>query len=295
MLRCALTIDDAPGPKTVMDTLRRALERHGVKHCVAFVIGERVPGCEGELERWLAAGYELGNHTHEHAAASEQAATDVVRSFERCHAVLERLGAFDDGRPRYARFPFGDRGKDAPARVAIRRGVLDLGYTLADVSLNLHDYLYDPPLSAAIAAGRADDAAEIERRFAAQAHAALQRSERTARLRTAHGSLDVPKDFPHVTALHFTPGTTRFFDRLLSAWSAQIEWIALADAAHHDIYTRFSENPVHNGVIAGALLPAASIAENIALQLTRRGARAARRLGIVGESRKGPRWPHWTG
>lgn len=278
-----------------MDAMRRALERHGVKHCVAFVIGERAAGHEAELERWLAAGYELGNHTYEHAAASSLPALEVVRSFERCDAVLERLGAFAHGRARYARFPFGDRGQDPPARVVIRRGVLDLGFSLADVSLSLGDFLYAPPLEAALREGRTADAAEIERRFAAQAHAELLRGQRTARLHAAHGvSLAVPSDFIHITALHFTPGGARFFERLLSAWAAQASWQPLAAAAAHDIYTRFGENPAHNGVIAGALRGEASVAENVALQLTRRGARFARRLGLLHEDPKGPRWPHWT-
>jgi peptidoglycan/xylan/chitin deacetylase (PgdA/CDA1 family) len=300
VLRCALTIDDAPAPEgyasgELMDAMRRTLERHGVKHCVAFVIGERAAGHEAELERWLAAGYELGNHTHEHAAASSLPAREVVRSFERCDAVLQRLGAFAGGRARYARFPFGDRGNDPPERVAIRRGVLDLGYTLADVSLSLSDYLYDAPLQAALREGRTADAAEIERRFAAQAHAELRRGQHTVQLRAAHGvALAVPSDFIHVTAMHFTPGGARFFERLLSAWAGQASWLPLADAAQHDIYTRFGENPAHNGVIAGALRSEASLAANVAVQLTRRGARFARKLGVLREDPRGPRWPHWT-
>lgn len=278
-----------------MDAMRRALERHGVKNCVAFVIGERAAGHEAELERWLAAGYELGNHTHEHAAASSLPAGEVVRSFERCDAVLQQLGAFANGRARYARFPFGDRGKAPPERVAIRRGVLDLGYTLADVSLSLSDYLYDPPLRAALRDGRNADAAEVERRFAAQAQAELLRGQRSLRLHAAHGAvLAVPSDFIHVTALHFTPAGARFFERLLSAWAAQASWLPLADAVQHGIYTGFGENPAHNGVIAGALRSEASVAENVALQLTRRGARFARKLGVLREDPKGPRWPHWT-
>lgn len=297
MLRCALTIDDAPGPggdasSGRMDAMRRTLERHGVKHCVAFVIGERVPGHEAELERWLAAGYELGNHSHEHAAATGSPASDVARSFERCHAVLERLGAFADGRARYARLPFGDRGKAPDERDAIRRSILSLGYTLADVSINLNDFIYAPLLASALAEARHADAAEVERRFAAQARAALLRSEQVRTLHTARGATSVPGDFSHVIALHFMPGTERFLERMLSAWSPHAGWIPLAGAVHHDIYARFSSDPAHNGVIADALHGERSLARDVALGLARRGASVARRLRIGG--RTGPRWPHWT-
>ena len=299
MLRCALTIDDAPGPdgdasSALMDAMRRTLERHGVTHCVAFVIGERV-GQEAELERWLAAGYELANHSHEHAAASDVSAHEVLRSFERCDAVLERLGAFTQGRARYARLPFGDRGRDPAERATIRRGLLDLGYQLADVSIGVSDFIYAPRAEAALAEARYADAAEVERRFAAQAHAELLRSEQVTRVQTSDGMVPVPHDFPHVIALHFMPGTTRFFDRMLSAWSAHVRWVSLAEAIDHDVYALFEKNPEHNGVIADALRGDSSLARDVALALTRRGALVARRLRIAGNSRKGPRWPYWTG
>jgi len=238
VLRCALTIDDAPGPpgdvsSTLMDGMRRALERHGVKRCVAFVIGERVAGHEAELERWLAAGYELGNHSHEHAAATHLPARAVAHSFERCHAELERLGAFANRRERYARLPFGDRGKSPAERDAIRRSILSLGYTLADVSINLHDFVYAPLLESALADNRHADAAEVERRFANQARDGLRRSEQVTTLQSARGAISVPRDFAHVIALHFVPGTERFLERLLSAWSAHVGWVSLADAVHH--------------------------------------------------------------
>jgi peptidoglycan/xylan/chitin deacetylase (PgdA/CDA1 family) len=275
-----------------MDGMRRTLERHGVKRCVAFVIGERVAGHEAELERWLAAGYELGNHSHEHAAATHLPARAVAHSFERCHAELERLGAFAAGRERYARLPFGDRGKSPAERDAIRRSVLSLGYTLADVSINLNDFIYAPLLESALGDARHVDAAEIERRFAIQARAALQRGQQITTLQTARGAIAVPADFAHVIALHFMPGTDRFLERMLSAWSAHVGWVSLADAVHHDIYARFGTDPAHNGVIAGALRGERSLARDVALGVTRRGASVARRLRIA--PRNGPRWPHWT-
>lgn len=274
-----------------MDAMRRTLERHGVTRCVAFVIGEHVAGHEAELERWLGAGYELGNHSHEHAAASGLTALEVARSFERCNDALDRLGAFADGRARYARLPFGDRGKTPVERDTIRRSILDLGYTLADVSINLNDFIYAPLLESALAGARHADAAEIERRFAGQARAALLRSEQITTLQTVHGAIRVPGDFAHVIALHFLPGSARFLERMLSAWSAHVSWVSLADAAHHDIYARFNGDPAHNGVIANALCGERSLARDVALGLTRRGASVARRLRIGG--RTGPRWPHW--
>jgi peptidoglycan/xylan/chitin deacetylase (PgdA/CDA1 family) len=297
VLRCALTIDDAPGPvgpAAGAALIRRTLQRYDIEHCVAFVVGERALGHEAELDRWLSAGYQLGNHSYEHPHASALPARDFLRSVERCDALLHKLGAFDKGRPRYFRYPFGDRGVAPSERAAIRRGLLDLGYTLADVSISSYDYRYDWPLQAALAAGKHARVAEIERRFAAQAHAALQRAEQLSVLRTARGPVPIDEAQPHVIALHFTGATTRFLDRLLSASATQVAWIALPEVTESPLYAAFADELEHNGIIADALSPKRSAAADLAVTVLRRGARMARQLRILDEARTGPRWPSWS-
>lgn len=277
-----------------MDAMRRTLQRYDIAQCVAFVVSERALGHEAELERWLADGYQLGNHSHEHPHASQLPARDFLRSVERCDALLRRLGAFDQGRPRYFRYPFGDRGRAPTERAAIRRGLIELGYTLADVSISSYDYRYDWPIQAALAAGEHTRVVEIERRFAAQAHAALQRSERLDVLHTARGPVPIGPDLPHVLALHFTGATTRFLERLLSASTAQVTWIALAEATANPLYGTFADDLEHNGIIADALSIERSTAAELAISVARRGARIARKLRILDEKRRGPRWPSWS-
>src|SRR5262245_24482188 len=77
-LSVALTLDDAPSivehgvasDPSHMDAIRETLVAHGVRDCVAFVVGTTARGHEASLERWLDAGYELGNHTFDHRRAS---------------------------------------------------------------------------------------------------------------------------------------------------------------------------------------------------------------------------------
>lgn len=56
----ALTIDDGPDPETT-PRLLRLLERHDAR-ATFFLIGERISGNEGLVERMLAGGHEVGNH-----------------------------------------------------------------------------------------------------------------------------------------------------------------------------------------------------------------------------------------
>ena len=57
----ALTIDDGPDSKTT-NRILDVLDRHQVT-ATFFIITDRIPGNEQILQRMLAAGHELGNHT----------------------------------------------------------------------------------------------------------------------------------------------------------------------------------------------------------------------------------------
>ena len=128
-LRLAFTLDDGPSvaeegvpfDPSRMDRCREVLQRHGIPHCVAFVIGSRCAD-KAALERWLQAGFELGNHTHDHKRASDLSVAQFVESLTRCDELLNEVGAFEGDRPRWFRFPCLDRGRgsassSAPCRV----------------------------------------------------------------------------------------------------------------------------------------------------------------------------------
>jgi hypothetical protein len=289
VLPCALTIDDAPAVDaidhaqagSVMDAVREALARQGITRCVAFVIGARARGHEAALERWLAAGYELGNHTGEHPWASRSDERAFIDSIRRCDAVLAQVGAFAEGRPRYFRYPFGDRGSDPGARARIRRACEDLGYTLADVSLNLHDYCYERPLDAALRASDAARAAAIEARFVHHARSVLARADAL-----------LPESEPHIAGVHFGHVSARSLDRLLASTRGRVQWLSLDAAVHAGTYARFAQDARLNGIIGEALEARAALPLR---ELRRRGARLARKLDLFEQERLGPLWPQWTG
>src|SRR5690242_13902551 len=118
-MQVALTLDDAPSiaasapirfDASRMDAVRERLLQAGVPSCVAFVIGELTVGHEAVLQRWLASGYALGNHSDDHRSASEVGPGQLLDSVKRCDERLRSLGAFSPDRPCFFRFPFGDRG-----------------------------------------------------------------------------------------------------------------------------------------------------------------------------------------
>ncbi len=290
VLASALSFDDAPAMEPLdldteadatMDSVRETLQRHAVKHCVAFVIGARARGHKGALERWLAAGYELGNHTETHPSASRCGVDELLNSFARCDALLVEIGAFDQGRTRYFRYPYGDRGADPRERARIHHAIRERGYLIADVSISLHDFSYEAPLANALQRNDADTLALIEERYRHHARTSLVQG----------GALDVPKGFVHVANGHFGRVTARTLDALLTSVRSQVTFFSMANAATHATYLRFAETYTNNGIIAASLRPRRDSSWNAA---ARRGARLSRKLDLFDQKRLGPLWPQWS-
>ncbi len=100
--RVALTFDDGPHPETT-PRLLELLETHGV-HATFFVVGQRCEAHPELLEAILAAGHEVGNHTHTHDVALALRSSARLREEVRlCQEVLVSKGV----RPLIFRPPVG--------------------------------------------------------------------------------------------------------------------------------------------------------------------------------------------
>lgn len=98
----ALTFDDGPDPEFTPPLLE-ALERAG---CPAtfFVVGERLPGCEGLLREMEARGHEIALHGMTHRRHDRLDEAEARAELTEGLAAIERAGA---QRPRWYRPPFG--------------------------------------------------------------------------------------------------------------------------------------------------------------------------------------------
>lgn len=98
----ALTFDDGPHP-VVTPQILSILERHNVR-ATFFVMGVRVPGNEGLLQRMYAAGDEIGNHTWGHADLTTLSAGQIEEQVLKTQAVITAAGV---PAPRLLRPPYG--------------------------------------------------------------------------------------------------------------------------------------------------------------------------------------------
>lgn len=281
MLRIALTCDDAPtiaadGPRVPadpsrMDVLRETLQRTGVEHCVAFVIGAHVKD-PGPLQRWLGAGFELGNHTWEHAPASGLDARAFEDSVRRCDEVLENVGAFDGDRIRWFRFPYLDYGRDDSHRAALTGVLAQRGHRVAHATVDLYDDRFEHAL------GAADLSAQAWRQ-----RVIGQRYERTAlrSLRAAVRSFG-DRGVPQVPYFHFGPTSTRFLPGVLSQLKREgVQYVSLDDALSHPALQRER----------GTGLVLAHGTASLAKRLGRRLQREVNRWEPTSGKLLGPPWP----
>ena len=287
-IRVAITCDDAPsiaadGPgarldPTRLDRIRVALQRAEVPSCVAFVIGRHGREQPDPLERWLEGGFELGNHTDDHAPASRTPVTRFRESVEACDALLERLGSFRAGRRRWFRFPYLDRGADATSRRELADCYRQVGYALAPATVDLFDYLYESSLSAALLSGDEAATARVCRRYVRAAHGSVRRA--SARLESL-GHRHVPL----IAYLHAGEvSACALGDVLLGLRRAGVEWCSLDEAVEHPIYRTFETDFQRTGIVF-------PVHPSLARRAVSRLARLSERLSLFGQARFGPVWP----
>lgn len=288
LIRVALTLDDAPcitergvaSDPSHMDAIRVTLKEHGVRHCVAFVIGGTARGHEAALRRWIDDGYELGNHTYDHPRASRVSVSHFVKSMQQCHELLLSVGAFDAERTAWFRFPFLSRGSDAGARSEIQRECEALGYRIAHASVDFYDNYFEQRFSEAAREGRSGETTAIGSRYEEVAFESVQFA--AARVLETQG-----RAAPLVPYCHFGLLSRQHLGGILRKLDAAgIELCSLVEAMRDPIYAHFDTDPSRDGLVLHTL-PKSPVT-----RVTSGLARLSEFVGVADQARFGPRWPY---
>jgi peptidoglycan-N-acetylglucosamine deacetylase len=214
----------------------------------------------------------LGNHTYAHEPASRQAEERFAESLTRCDALLQRVGAFASGGPKWFRFPHLDRGRDPAHRRQLVLHCERLGYRIAPATIDLFDYAYDGPLAAAISRRSERDAARVERRFL---RTCLEKIEAATTAFT-----EQTPALSHVAYAHFGAIAERNLSAILDLLrSRKLELCSLGAALDHPVYRDFAADLTRNGLI----VPAAP--RDLRARIRRRLALAAERFIFFDRSR----------
>ncbi len=136
---------DAADRAAVAGELVRVLARHHVR-AIGFVVQNRIrPGDDALLERWLAGGHELGNHTatHQHltGASAEAWIADADAGRQALAAFLAKHGRA----PRFFRYPFLEEGDTPARRDAVRAWLARTGQRAVEVTIDTQDWSFERP------------------------------------------------------------------------------------------------------------------------------------------------------
>ena len=108
----ALTFDDGPyGPvgNRILDCLAQYNGR-----ATFYVVGERVPAEAAEMQRIVAEGHEIGNHTYSHKYLNKLNTAQIRQEIDRCADTVQSVCGV---RPATVRLPGGNKNATVLAAV----------------------------------------------------------------------------------------------------------------------------------------------------------------------------------
>ena len=91
-MKIALTFDDGPHPRLTPEILA-VLKKYDVP-ATFFLVGENVKNYPEAVEKILADGHELGNHTYTHGRVSEYGFFEMKREFEACESAIYEVAEY---------------------------------------------------------------------------------------------------------------------------------------------------------------------------------------------------------
>jgi uncharacterized protein (TIGR02246 family) len=241
-----VTVDDLPvaAPKLHAEVADREqvtrrlldiLARHKVP-AVGLVIWGQVkgPADTALLDRWRAAGLELGNHSSGHKDLPRTPVAEYLEDIERGRAGLAGYLAPHGGVVRFFRFPYLREGETAEQFDAVRKALAASSQKVLPVTIDTQDWSFEEAYVTAVRRGDARAARDV----AADALAALKAE---AVHHEENGDDLFGRATPQIILLHANAIGTAVWDDLFTWFEKTGHRFATADEVLKD--PAFSEEP----------------------------------------------------
>lgn len=153
----AITFDDLPLNGTLAPRMTRVgitrevlaiLKHEHIPQVYGFVNALRFEGSPDgaqALQLWVSGGERVGNHTYSHADLDSLSAASFLEDVRRNEPVLELLDP--GGHWQWLRYPYMHEGAILAKRLAVRAGLKERGYQIAQVTISYEDYLWNSPFA----------------------------------------------------------------------------------------------------------------------------------------------------
>lgn len=201
----ALTFDDLPLNGTLAPDMTRVgivkdvlavLKKHGVPQVYGFVNAKRFEnnrdGAQA-LQVWVDGRQRVGSHSYSHFDLSAVTSEAFLLDVRQNEPVLQLLSTGDEWR--WFRYPYLHEGDTLEKRHAVRTGLRDAGYQIAQVTIDWEDYLWNSAYARCFAKHDAKSLAWLRSSYLEIASAYIDADRQMAQL--AFG-----RKISHVVLLH---------------------------------------------------------------------------------------------
>ena len=225
--RVAITVDDLPGAIPATPTANgelRDLDRYNeaipailqAHHAPAIgFVNEKRLHVAGErdaraalLQRWIDAGFELGNHTYSHANFNQVSLQEMEDETIRGEVVTRSLLAAVGKPERYFRYPYLFTGPTPELKESFAAFLKSRGYKNAPVTVDNADYMFNDILHEALVQQDTKLAEQTKREYLQFAQTEFAYFEEASRKLFA-------REIPQVFLMHDNEINTETLDELL--------------------------------------------------------------------------------
>ncbi len=244
----AITVDDLPrhGPDVpgvtrlaIHEKMLAVFAAHKTPPVYGFINAKKLEEHAEDraaLAAWVRAGHPLGNHTYTHPdLGGGMSVADYLADVDANEATLRALSKAEPAPAaerawKVFRYPYLREGRDLETRRAIRDGLLQRHYRIAQVTIDFFDWAYNPPYARCLAKGDSKAIDALKEDYLD--HAAFELRWADAASRELFG-----RPVKQILLLHVGAFDAEMMDALLSTYEKNgARWVSLDEALGDPVY-----------------------------------------------------------
>lgn len=234
--KIAITLDDLPfgysGGFTdnqkieAFDKILHTLKKHKVQATLFVTSGNMNEATKVILDKAVAAGHQLGNHTNNHYDLNRVSAEAYISDIDSCQQLTKKWINSN-----YFRYAMLHRGNTKTKRDSVYAYLKENGFLIAPVTIDNNEWVYNRGYSLAMKIGDRKNMDQIAKEYL------YHMKEVTARYQKL--SLQLAKrEIPQILLLHSNPINADYLGKLLD-WYKKEGWdfITLDEALKDEFYS----------------------------------------------------------
>ena len=234
--KIAITLDDLPFGYSAgftdeqkietFDKILKVLKKHKVKATCFVTSGNMSEMTKVILDKAVAAGHQLGNHTNRHQDLNKISAQQYIADIDSCSELSKNWINSS-----YFRYAMLHRGDTETKRDSVYSYLKEKGLTIAPVTIDNNEWVYNRGYSLAMKIGDQKNMDRLGKEYI------YHMKEVTARYQKLSLQLTA-REIPQILLLHSNPINGEYLDKLLSWYKKEgWEFITLDEALQDKFYS----------------------------------------------------------